>query len=63
MLNRGANAQDQIQGQFARGQFGELRMGKSILIVGSGFETADLVRESKRGFGLVVRLIANKCYV
>ena len=32
------------------------------LILGSGFKTTDLVRESKRRFGLVVRLIANKCY-
>ena len=32
------------------------------LILGSGFKTADLVRESKRRFGLVVRLIANECY-
>ena len=32
------------------------------MILGSGFKTADLVRESKRGFGLVVRLIANECY-
>ena len=33
------------------------------LILGSGFKTADLVRESKRRFGLVVRLIANEYYV
>ena len=28
----------------------------------SGFKTVDLVRELKHRFGLVVRLIANKCY-
>ena len=33
------------------------------LILGSGFKTADLVRESKRRFGLVVRLIANEYYM
>ena len=32
------------------------------LILGSGFKTADLVRESKRRFGLVVRLTANECH-
>ena len=32
------------------------------LILGSGFQTADLIQESKRRFGLVVRLIANECY-
>ena len=32
------------------------------LILGSGFKTADLVRESKRRTGLLVRLIANECY-
>ena len=32
------------------------------LILGSGFKIVDLVRESKRRTGLVVRLIANECY-
>ena len=36
---------------------------KSILIVGSGFEIADFVRKSKRRFGFVVKLIANKYYM
>ena len=29
---------------------------------GSGFKTVDLIREPRRRFGLVKRLIANKCY-
>ena len=33
------------------------------LILESGFQIADLVRESKHRFGLVIRLIANKYYV
>ena len=31
MLNRRANVQEQIQKEFAQGQFGELQMKKSIL--------------------------------
>ena len=33
------------------------------LILGSGFKTADLIWESKRRFGLVVRPITNKYYI
>ena len=56
MLNRRTNTQGQIQGQFAQGQFARQ-------ILESGFKIADLVRGSKRRFGLVVRLIANEYYV
>ena len=66
MFNQKANAEGQIQRQFAQEQFGKLRMGKSILNDWSwevGFKTADLVQESKRRFGLVVRLIANEYYM
>ena len=51
--------------RFGHVQVEELRMRKSALkqlILGNGFKTANLIRESKRRFGLVVRLIANKCY-
>ena len=55
-----ATAQEQI-----RSQFRELRNEEECskqLILGSGFKTTDLLRESKSRFGLVVRLIANECY-
>ena len=68
MINRRANAQGQIQGQSAQGRYnGERARVDTMAVRGTadgevGLKTADLVRDSKRRFGLVVRLIANECY-
>ena len=72
MQNCGANVQRQIQWQTRKGRYeGYLHKGS---LENCGWErvfwttdlekckTTDLVRESKRKFGLVVRLIANECY-
>ena len=59
MRNRGENAQGQIKWRTRKGRYdGSLENCRW----GSGFKTVDLVRESKRRFWLVVRLIANECY-
>ena len=68
-----ANAQSQIRRRTRKGRY-EGKRAKAVrgtaegegyskrLILGSGFKIADLIRESKRKFELVVRLIANECY-